>query len=83
MGLEVNLLIHTTNLAELENIVKVLQAFPNLQKTMKIEEDIVELTKKAESLTAEIQILEQIIEQRKAVVQQSIVMPVPIAPVGP
>jgi hypothetical protein len=78
MGLEVNLLIHTNSLTELGDLVRVLQAFPNLQKVMATEAEINEQIKKAEFLRAEIHVL----EQQKAILLQPPTAPVPVAPVG-
>jgi predicted ATP-grasp superfamily ATP-dependent carboligase len=56
--MEATLLLRFTDLKELEDFVKTLQAFPAIRKSLKFEMDVEELAQKAEALRAEIQQLE-------------------------
>jgi hypothetical protein len=57
--MEINLLLRTNDLKELEDFVHMMQAFPKIRQAMTIEQDIENMMKKAELLRVEIQSLEQ------------------------
>ncbi len=56
--MEINLLLRTNDLQELEDFIHMMQAFPKIRKALSIEQDIAVMAKHAESLRAEISILE-------------------------
>ncbi len=56
--MEINLLLRTNDLKELEDFVHMMQAFPKIRQALTIEQDITNMIRHAESLRAEITALE-------------------------